>query len=172
MRTSDKSRRLRQTVSIVGGCRIIADVTGRSRLVADAADGADGIFPSCTQPDDPIASSAFTTERDLNTQHPHERLRATEAARERAGIFGIAGTVPRSAVTAATSAKTQQAFSVVDMGDNCSITATRAARTLAARVDSPQRPLHAGAPRDRRLCRKSHRRGDGLQPRSSDLSTL
>jgi hypothetical protein len=77
-------------------------------LVADAADGADDIFMNCTYPDDPATGSAFATERNLDAHCPQERLRPTQAASERAGIFGPAGTVPRNAVTAATDAGPQK----------------------------------------------------------------
>jgi hypothetical protein len=91
------------TVSIVGGYwpnripagRIraipaVADVTGGSRWgsVADAADGADGTCPSCTYSDHPAPGPAFPTERNLDAQAPQERLRATQATSERAGICG------------------------------------------------------------------------------------
>jgi hypothetical protein len=48
----------------------------------------DGIFERVTYPDNPVSRSAFTTERNLDAQYPKERLRATQAARERAGILG------------------------------------------------------------------------------------
>jgi hypothetical protein len=57
-------------------------------VIADAADGADGIFGAPAYPDDPAAGMTFTAERDVDTQHPEERLRASQAATERAGIFG------------------------------------------------------------------------------------
>jgi hypothetical protein len=56
-------------------------------MVADDADGADGILLNCTYPNDPASSSAFTTERNLDAQAPQERLRATQTANERARIF-------------------------------------------------------------------------------------
>jgi hypothetical protein len=68
----------------------------------------DGIFERVTYPDNPVSRSAFTTERNLDAQYPKERLRATQAARERAGIFGPTGTVPRNAVAAGTGAETQE----------------------------------------------------------------
>jgi hypothetical protein len=61
-------------------------------MVADDADGADGILLNCTYPNDPASSSAFTTERNLDAQAPQERLRATQTASERARIFGPVGT--------------------------------------------------------------------------------
>jgi hypothetical protein len=68
------------TVSIVGGCD-----TGQ---VADGADGTDGIFLSCSYPNDPASGPAFPAEGNVDAQCPQERLRATQAASECAGIFG------------------------------------------------------------------------------------
>jgi hypothetical protein len=53
---------------------------GRYRLVAvdivaDAADGADGIFLSGTYPNDPASGPAFATEGNVDAQYPQERLR-------------------------------------------------------------------------------------------------
>ncbi len=59
-------------------------------IIADAADGADGIFESPTYPDDPGAGVAFMAKRNVDAQSPQERLRVTQAASERAGIFGPA----------------------------------------------------------------------------------
>ena len=59
--------------------------------MADAADGADGIFECRANPDDPAAGAAFTTERDVDAQRPQERLRPAQAAGERARVFGPAG---------------------------------------------------------------------------------
>ena len=61
---------------------------------ADGADGADGIFDRRTHPDHPASGSAFTTEGNFDAQRPKERLRATQAAGERAGIFWPAGAAP------------------------------------------------------------------------------
>jgi hypothetical protein len=66
----------------------------RGSIAADAANGADGIFESPAYPDDPAAGMAFTTERNVDAQSPQERLRATQAASEHAGIFGPACTSP------------------------------------------------------------------------------
>jgi hypothetical protein len=84
--------------------------TGRSRcrLVADAADGADGIFERLTYPDGPAPCPAFTTRGNVDTYCPQEGLRAPQAARKRAGIFRPAGAVPRSAITVATAARPQK----------------------------------------------------------------
>jgi hypothetical protein len=73
------------------GCRDTAP------MVADGADGADGIFLSCTYSNDPGSSSAFATELNVDAKYPQERLRPTQAACERAGIFGPTATVPRNA---------------------------------------------------------------------------
>jgi hypothetical protein len=51
---------------------------------------------------------AFATECNLDAQGPQERLRATQAASEHAGIFGPAGTVLQNPVTAAISAGSQE----------------------------------------------------------------
>jgi hypothetical protein len=53
---------------------------------ADDADGADAIFGNSTHPDNPVSS--FATESNLDAQCPQEGLRATQAARQRAGILG------------------------------------------------------------------------------------
>jgi len=70
-------------------------------MVADAADGADGIVAKSTNPDDPVSGSAFTIERNVDAQCPQERLRATQAASERAGIFGPASALTQKVVAAA-----------------------------------------------------------------------
>jgi hypothetical protein len=51
-------------------------------IVADAADGADGIFGRRTDPDHPGSSSAFASEGNNDTQCPKEWLRTTQAASE------------------------------------------------------------------------------------------
>jgi hypothetical protein len=51
-------------------------------VVADDADGADGIFGPRMYPDHPISSSAFTAEGNPDAQCPKERLRATQVAGE------------------------------------------------------------------------------------------
>src|SRR5262249_11186180 len=55
----------------------LANATGRSRcrLVADAADGTDDIFLSCTYPNDPASGPAFPAEGNVDAQGPQERLR-------------------------------------------------------------------------------------------------
>ena len=74
------------TVSNVCGCDTgrppVANVTGlsRCRLVADTADGTDGIFLSYTYPNDPASGPAFPTEGNVDAQGSQERLRATRAA--------------------------------------------------------------------------------------------
>ena len=50
-------------------------------MVADAADGADGIVAKSTHPDDSVSGSAFTTERNVDAQGPQERLRAARQLR-------------------------------------------------------------------------------------------
>src|SRR5260370_25183662 len=78
----------------IGAMGVVAEVIGRLRrrsIVADAAEGADGILEPRMHSDDPAASAALTTEGDVDAQRPQEGLRAPEAAGERAGIFGPAG---------------------------------------------------------------------------------
>jgi hypothetical protein len=88
------------TVSIVSGrdhgsVAVVAGGTerrlARPRIVvcvADDADGADGIFRPRMDPDHSGASSAFTTEGNLNTPYSKERLRTTQAAsRPRGGSW-------------------------------------------------------------------------------------
>jgi hypothetical protein len=50
---------------------------------------------------DSASVSAFTAKRNLDVQCPQKSLRATQAASQRARIFGPAGTVPVNAVSAA-----------------------------------------------------------------------
>jgi hypothetical protein len=44
------------------------------------------MFGSSTHPDDPVSSSAFAAERNVDAEYPQERLRATQAASQR-GFF-------------------------------------------------------------------------------------
>jgi hypothetical protein len=46
-------------------------------VMADDADGADGIFGPRMNPDHPGSSSAFTSEGDVDAQYPKECLRTT-----------------------------------------------------------------------------------------------
>ena len=117
-----RSRRLRRvcvsTVSIVGGREgdLLAgtrrpngttsqtawgagggDGPDSGSMVADAADRGDGVFERCTHPDDPASGAALTSEGDVDAQYPQERLGATQAAGERAGIFGPPGVCSRNA---------------------------------------------------------------------------
>ena len=90
----------------IGAIVVAADVIGWLRrrwscpesMFAGAADGADGMCQCRMHPDDPASSAAFPTEGNLYTQRPQERLRATQAAGERAGMFGPAGAEPRNAL--------------------------------------------------------------------------
>src|SRR5947209_16962545 len=70
-------------------------------LVADAADGTDDIFLSCTYPNDSASGPAFPAEGNVDAQCPQERLRATQAASECAGIFGPASALTQKVVSAA-----------------------------------------------------------------------
>jgi hypothetical protein len=57
-------------------------------VIADDADGADGIFWPRMDPDHSGSSSAFTTEGNLNSPYSKERLRTTQAApRPRGGSW-------------------------------------------------------------------------------------
>jgi hypothetical protein len=73
----------------------------RGRLVADAADGTDDIFLSCTYPNGPASGPAFPAKGNVDAQCPQERLRATQAASEYAGIFGPASALIHKVVAAA-----------------------------------------------------------------------
>jgi hypothetical protein len=57
-------------------------------IPADAADGADGIFEAPAYPNDPAAGMAFTAERNVDAQHPKERLRAPQPAPSARGFLG------------------------------------------------------------------------------------
>jgi hypothetical protein len=60
----------------------------------------DVIFAGRTYPDDPASNSPFMTECNLNAERPQGRLRAPQAAGERAGILRPAGAVPPNSVPA------------------------------------------------------------------------
>jgi hypothetical protein len=51
-------------------------------IVADGADGADGIFGTRTDPDHPGSGSPLTDEGDVDAQYSQERLRTTQTAGE------------------------------------------------------------------------------------------
>jgi hypothetical protein len=102
-RLPNEGRVLRQSGSIVSGhspgaMPLVAGCTywparrlARPRLlivVADTADGADGLFGARADPDHPASSSTFTTELNVNAHDPQERLRTTQAAGEARGFFG------------------------------------------------------------------------------------
>src|SRR5262245_2204828 len=72
--------------------------------MADGADGADGTFGPRTDPDHPASSSAFTSEGNVDAQHPKERLLTAQAAGECAGILGPAGALTQKVVAAAVGA--------------------------------------------------------------------
>jgi hypothetical protein len=54
--------------------------------VTDVADGTDG-FVHDTNPDDPIAGAALTSEGDVDAERPQERLHPAQSAGELAGAF-------------------------------------------------------------------------------------
>jgi hypothetical protein len=57
-------------------------------VIADDADGADGIFWSRTYPDHSGSSSALTTEGDVDAQYPKECPRTTQSAGKFPGTLG------------------------------------------------------------------------------------
>src|SRR6266446_8179800 len=71
-------------------------------IIADAADGADGIFEGCTHPDDPASGSAFTTKRNVDAQRAQKGLRTSQPPGKSAGIPWPGLAVPRSAIAPAT----------------------------------------------------------------------
>jgi hypothetical protein len=58
--------------------------------------------------DDPTSGATFTSEGYLDTDSPQERLRPAQATSERARIFGVVGSPPRNAMTAAICAGSQK----------------------------------------------------------------
>ena len=75
--------------------------------MTDAADGTDG-FAHDTNPDDPVAGAALTSEGDVDAERPQERLRPAQLAGELAGAFGPAGVAIETTLAAATGAHPQQ----------------------------------------------------------------
>jgi hypothetical protein len=57
-------------------------------VIADDADGADGIFRPRIDPNYPGSSSPFTTESNVDAQYPKECLRTTQSAGEFPGTLG------------------------------------------------------------------------------------
>jgi hypothetical protein len=76
--------------------------------VADAADGADGIFGTRVDPDHPGSSAAFTTEGNVDAHYPQERLRTTQSAREGPRVLRPSCGSAREAVTRQVCTGTQQ----------------------------------------------------------------
>jgi hypothetical protein len=66
---------------------------GFGPTIADAADGADGIIEKRAHPDCFAAGAAFTTEGNVDAEHPKKCLCPTQVPGESAGIFGPAGAV-------------------------------------------------------------------------------
>jgi hypothetical protein len=60
--------------------RVISPISAGQYL--QGADGADGIFGPRIDPDHPASSSTFTSEGNVDTQYPQERLRTPQAAGE------------------------------------------------------------------------------------------
>src|SRR5262245_50083800 len=57
-------------------------------VIADGADGADGIFGPHVDRDYPGSSSAFTTEGNVDAQYPQERLSPAQPACEGPRVLG------------------------------------------------------------------------------------
>jgi hypothetical protein len=57
-------------------------------MLADATDGADGIFASCAHADDPVSSSPFAAECNVEAQYPQQGLRATHRPVSARGFWG------------------------------------------------------------------------------------
>src|SRR5271166_5048098 len=66
---------------------------GFGPTIADAADGADGIFERRAHPDYSASGSAFTTEGNVDAESPKKCLRPTQVPGQGARIFGPAGPV-------------------------------------------------------------------------------
>src|SRR5262245_11400034 len=75
---------------------------------ADGADGSSGILNCGVNPDDPAPDAALTSEGDVDAYRPQERLRPTQVARQRAGIFRPAAKSPRNAVAVPSGASSQE----------------------------------------------------------------
>jgi hypothetical protein len=81
-----------RSMAVVSGCTYwTARRLARPMIViviADDADGADGIFRPRMDPDYPGSSSPFTTEANVDAQYPKECLRTTQSAGEVPGALG------------------------------------------------------------------------------------
>jgi hypothetical protein len=84
------------------------DVVANRVDVADGANGLGSVLNPRAYSDRPGSRSPLAAESYFNAQHAKQRLRTTQAAGERAGIFVPAGTAPRSTVAGATGAGTQK----------------------------------------------------------------
>jgi hypothetical protein len=105
-------RRTRGSMAVVAGC---AYWTGRRLtqrrvviVIADDADGADGIFRPRMDPDYPGSSSPFTAEGNVDAQYPKECLRTTQSAGEFSGTLGPSRGPAREAGTRQGCASTQE----------------------------------------------------------------
>jgi hypothetical protein len=61
-------------------------------IMADATDGADGMFGTRAHTDHSRSCSAFARERDLDAQRPQERLRPPQSTGERPRISCLCAT--------------------------------------------------------------------------------
>jgi hypothetical protein len=99
-------------MAVVSGCTYwTGQRLARPRIVimiADDADGADGIFWSRTDPDHSGSSSAFTTEGNVDTQCSKEWLRTTQAAGEGPRVLRPSRDPAREAGTRQVGASTQE----------------------------------------------------------------
>src|SRR5262245_61586481 len=101
------------TVSIVGGIngdppdRARADQIGMTVVVADAADGADGVRGRM-HPDDPASGAALTTKGYVDAQGAQEGLSAPQSVGQRPGIFGPVAAAHNDTIVAAIRADPQQ----------------------------------------------------------------
>jgi len=105
-------------------------------VIADDADGADGIFFPRTDPDHSGSSSAFTTKGDVDAQYPKECLRTTQSAGKFPGTLGPSRGPAREAGTR----------------QGCTVTAMRRKRAQArppgAVYRRPRRSFHRGRSRN------------------------
>src|SRR5262249_48914168 len=81
------SGRVPGSTGVVAGCiYYLGRRLAQPKIVivgADDADGADGIFGPRMDPDHPGSGSTFTTEGDVDAQHPQDCLCTMQVARQR-----------------------------------------------------------------------------------------
>jgi hypothetical protein len=76
--------------------------------MTDAGDGTDGILHGVANLNDPAAGAALTSKGHVDAQDSQEGLRPTQAASERAGIFGPVGRVTRYPISPASGTRMQK----------------------------------------------------------------